>query len=136
LYNWYACDDSRGLCPVGWHIPSQEDWLQLANYLGGTTIAGGKMKSTGTLVSGTGLWYSPNTDATNSSGFSGIPSGSFYTGFIGVEIEGSYWTSTPQAGSFFPLNAYKVGLNAASNDLETTGHLGMQFGQSVRCVHN
>ncbi len=66
LYNWYAVNDSRGLAPVGYHIPSDAEWTQLTDYLGGRDVAGGKMKST------TG-WKAPNKDASNSSGFSGLP---------------------------------------------------------------
>jgi len=48
LYNWYAVNDPRGLAPKGWHIPTDEEWITLVNSLGGDTVAGGKMKSTGT----------------------------------------------------------------------------------------
>ena len=68
LYNWYAVNDSRGLAPDGWRVPSESEWNVLVNYLGGDSLAGCKMKSTS-------LWYSPNYCATNSSGFSALPSG-------------------------------------------------------------
>ena len=70
LYNWYAVIDSRGLAPLGWHVPSDKEWYTLIDYLGGVDIAGGKMKSVSSL------WISPNTGATNSSGFSALPGGS------------------------------------------------------------
>jgi len=73
LYNWYAVADARGLCPTGWHVPIDGEWTQLTDLFGGQSVAGGQMKTTGTLSAGTGLWLSPNTAATNSSGFSGIP---------------------------------------------------------------
>jgi uncharacterized protein (TIGR02145 family) len=73
LYNWYAVSDSRKLCPTDWHEPSDEDWTNLENYLGGVRFAGGKMKSTGTTESGTGLWRYPNFGGTNESGFTVIP---------------------------------------------------------------
>jgi uncharacterized protein (TIGR02145 family) len=69
LYNWYAVDDPRGLCPAGWHEPSDDEWTILTTYLGGDTVAGGKMKSV------SALWSSTNVDATNTSGFSGLPGG-------------------------------------------------------------
>ena len=75
LYNWFASADSRGLCPTGWHVPSIDEYVVLTDYLGGEALAGGKMKSIGTIESSTGLWHSPNTMATNESGFSGIPAG-------------------------------------------------------------
>jgi uncharacterized protein (TIGR02145 family) len=65
FYNSYAITDSLNICPVGWHVPSDADWTTLETYLGGSSIAGGKLKST------TG-WYSPNTGATNESGFSAL----------------------------------------------------------------
>ena len=70
LYNWYAVTDPRGLAPAGWHVPTDAEWTTLIDYLGGVLVAGGKMKSTGTTY-----WRIPNTDATNSSGFSALPGG-------------------------------------------------------------
>src|SRR5215831_16955339 len=63
LYNWYAVNDPRGLAPTGWHIPSDAEWDTLATHLGSN--AGGKLKDTGTIEAGTGLWYAPNKGATN-----------------------------------------------------------------------
>lgn len=68
LYNWYAITDPRGLAPEGWHIPLNNEWDILSNYLGGDNIAGGKLKATTS-------WNSPNTGATNSSGFSALAGG-------------------------------------------------------------
>ena len=70
LYNKYAVDDPRGLAPLGYHIPTDTEWNTLITYLGGTSVAGGKMKEAGTLH-----WQSPNTGATNISGFTGLGSG-------------------------------------------------------------
>jgi uncharacterized protein (TIGR02145 family) len=78
LYNWYAAKgiattyntSYKNLCPAGWHVPSDGEWTALTTFLGGESIAGGKMKSTGTT-----LWASPNTGATNVSGFTGLPGG-------------------------------------------------------------
>jgi len=70
LYNWYAVNDSRHLAPLGWHVPSDNEWRTLVDRLGGNEIAGGKMKEVGT-----GHWKSPNTGATNRSGFSALPGG-------------------------------------------------------------
>ena len=80
LYNWYAVNDPRGLAPQGWHIPTDAEWTTLSTLLGGTSVAGGKMKTTGIT-----RWNSPNTSATNESGFAGLPggyrngSGTFYS---------------------------------------------------------
>ena len=68
LYNWFAVADPRHVCPTGWHEPTDAEWTTLTDYLGGEEVAGGKMKSAGTQY-----WIGPNTDATNESGFSGLP---------------------------------------------------------------
>ena len=71
LYNWYAVINTNQICPSGWHIPTDSEWTTLTTFLGGESVAGGKMKSTGKEY-----WQAPNTGATNSSGFSGLPAGS------------------------------------------------------------
>ena len=68
FYNWYAVNTGK-LCPAGWHIPDNSEWNTLINYLGGDSIAGGKMKE-----SGTKHWEGPNLGATNESGFTALPS--------------------------------------------------------------
>ncbi|MBI5326284.1 MAG: C40 family peptidase [Ignavibacteriae bacterium] len=85
LYNWYAVNDPRGLAPIGWHIPSDGEWTTLTNQLGGESIAGGKLKEIGTTH-----WSSPNTGATNESGFTGLPSG--------------YRSDSPGNGTFYSIN--------------------------------
>lgn len=96
LYNWFAVYDPRGLAPAGWHIPGDAELTALTTFLGGELVAGGKMKSSGTIEAGTGLWHAPNTDATNSSGFTAFPGGyrnddgSFY----GIGGYGGWWSST------------------------------------------
>jgi uncharacterized protein (TIGR02145 family) len=78
LYNWYAVTDPRGLAPRGWHVPFRTEWQVMKSLVYNMTPAGqigGKMKSTGTIEAGTGLWYAPNTGATNLSGFTGLPGG-------------------------------------------------------------
>jgi uncharacterized protein (TIGR02145 family) len=96
LYNWYACADARQLCPVSWHVPSDAEWTVLTDYLGGAGIAGGKMKTTGISEAATGLWYSPNQSATNSSGFSGAPEGgrSIFGGYDNIGDYGNWWSSS------------------------------------------
>jgi len=65
LYNWFAVDDSREIAPIGYHIPTINEWDDLITCLGGTSVAAGKLKTKGTLEAGTGLWLAPNTGATN-----------------------------------------------------------------------
>jgi uncharacterized protein (TIGR02145 family) len=81
----------RGVCPAAWHLPTDNEWTTLSTFLGGTSIAGGKMKETGLTH-----WTSPNTGATNESGFTALPAG--YRGasvnFLELKISGSFWTST------------------------------------------
>jgi uncharacterized protein (TIGR02145 family) len=91
LYNWYAVNDPRGLAPAGWHIPTDAEWTTLGTFLGGDPVAGGKMKSIGTDI-----WISPNTDATNSSGFNGFPGGFRKVNgtFDNLRNFGSWWSAT------------------------------------------
>lgn len=84
----------QGLCPVGWHIPSDAEWTELTNYLGGESIAGGKLKGTGTIY-----WNSPNTGATNSSNFSARAGGyKDISNFYNINLD-SFWWSTTEDGS-------------------------------------
>ena len=70
LYNWYAVNTGK-LCPTGWHVPTDAEWTILTTFLGGESVAGGKLKETGTTH-----WYDPNTGATNETGFTALPCGS------------------------------------------------------------
>ncbi|MFN6389168.1 MAG: FISUMP domain-containing protein, partial [Bacteroidota bacterium] len=138
LYNWYAVDDSRNVCPTGWHVPTDAEWTTLTSLLGGLGVAGGKMKSTGLQY-----WFSPNEAATNESGFSGLPGGtrdslidlseSAISSFDHVGFSGSWWSSTKSSNTqsawyrfltYFGGNAYR----------STFGQL--QSGFSVRCLRD
>lgn len=90
LYNWDAVNFGK-LCPIGWHVPSNAEWYTLTTYLGGNPVAGGKMKEAGTAH-----WASPNTGATNSSGFTALPGGSRnYLGFFSAMTYNAYfWSSS------------------------------------------
>ncbi len=102
LYNWFACVDSRQLCPVGWHVPTDSEWTVLSDNLGGETVAGAKIKTTGTVEVGTGLWHSPNSGASNSSGFSGPPGGGrIYFGVYYDYGSWGYWWSSSENGTSF-----------------------------------
>jgi uncharacterized protein (TIGR02145 family) len=133
LYNWYAVADPRGLCPTGWHVPSDAEWTTLENFLGGADVAGGKMKSTGTIQASTGLWQDPNTDATNSSGFTAFPGGyrttdgSLYT----VGNYGNWWSSTQYSSP----DAWFRGLNYSFAASVRNGY-GKTAGFSVRCLQD
>jgi uncharacterized protein (TIGR02145 family) len=117
LYNWYAVVDSRGLCPTGWHVPTDEEWMKLEDILGGNEVAGGKMKSKEPAPDGSQLWNYPNSGATDASGFSGLPGG-FRNHQISTDssclLKGDvgYWWSTNSIDGnlarFFELNTYSI----------------------------
>lgn len=114
LYNWYAVADTRNICPVGWHIPSDIEWGDLLTSLGGGSIAGGKLKQTGTTN-----WNDPNTGATNSSGFTGLASGTRdYDGtFKEFKRSAYYWasseTSATNATGWYLFYNYNSVLNGS-----------------------
>jgi uncharacterized protein (TIGR02145 family) len=132
LYNWYAVTDSRGLCPTGWHVPSDGEWTTLITFLGGESVAGGAMKSTATQPT-PGGWNAPNTGATNSSGFTGLPGGYRDSGggffFLG---DGGSWWSSSGAGSG---NAWHRGLGS-NVAVAGRGSNPRRDGGSVRCLKN
>ncbi|MCP4089288.1 MAG: hypothetical protein GY746_05805 [Gammaproteobacteria bacterium] len=125
LYNWPA---SLTACPQGWSLPSDHEWTVLADYLGGFDVAGGKMKEAGTTH-----WDYPNTGATNSSGFSGLPGGGRGAGGE-FDYSGSdgYWWSLSEG-----LSGEALGRSLSHNDgwLSPTDHV-KQIGSSVRCFKN
>ena len=125
LYNWYAVETSK-LAPKGWHIPSDKEWQQLINYLGGSEVAGGKMKSTK-------YWQSPNLGASNSSGFNGLPAGYRYSNgtFTAIGYNGYFWSSTEN----FTHYAWNRFLDYSSLDAYRLD-LYKQNGFSVRCVRD
>ena len=94
LYNWYTVADPRNLCPAGWHLPTDAEWITLTDSLGGQRVAGGKMKTT------TG-WGAPNTSATDESGFSGLPGGYRYNsnGTFGNVGDFGWWWSSSKGGA-------------------------------------
>ncbi len=134
LYEWGAAmnnvttESPQGACPTGWHIPSQADFNELVVYLGGEDVAGGKLKSTGTLSGGDGLWTSPNTGATNESGFTALPAG---WNLYAIGLTANFWSST----LFDANNSYRIELDndyAGINKLGDTG--GNDGAISVRCI--
>jgi uncharacterized protein (TIGR02145 family) len=133
LYNWYSCVDARQLCPVGWHVPTDAEWTLLTDYLGGESIAGGKMKITGILEATAGLWYSPNYGATNSSGFSGSPGGYRITNgnHTSIGYLGRWWSSSEDDAS----NAWNSRMSSSNDDVIRGGSI-KQYGFSVRCLRD
>lgn len=122
---------TQGICPTGWHLPTVSEWSVLLDYLGGSGLAGGKMKTTGTTH-----WQSPNTGATNSSGFSGLPGGIrdgviSIGDFTAISWVGDFWSSTEYSSG----EAWYVGLN--SNVSYALSSISSKVnGFSVRCIRN
>ncbi len=133
LYNWYATADNRGICPAGWRIPDQYDWLDLSEALGRAALAGGAIKTTGTLADGTGLWLGLNEAASNSSGFSGLPAG--YRSERGFYFNQGYsagwWTR--RESNFFAGWTREV--DTSNGRLYRVSNY-KKSGFSVRCVRN
>ena len=119
----------EGLCPNGWHIPSDSEWTQIASYLDGAEVAGGKMKETGEAH-----WLSPNTDATNSSGFTALGCGHRAPegGFIVFNQYTNYWSST----EYSTIAAWSRALGYIAGALWTDADYYKTKGFSVRCVKN
>jgi uncharacterized protein (TIGR02145 family) len=128
LYNWYAINDTRGLSPEGWHIPSDAEFTILSDYLGGESVAGGKMKETGYTH-----WLSPNEGATNSSGFSGLPGGyrSSNGYYYSIRYYGYWWSSTVYDDTY----AWYIYLYYNYTDLSRDYNYKV-CGFSVRCVRD
>ena len=149
LYNWSAANDNRGVCPEGFHLPSDQEWSELIQYLDPSTnpyaenhndvhssLAGGMLKDTGTVQGGDGLWQFPNTNATNESGFSALPAGltndengnfnlmGYYLGYLAW-----YWTSTAIDSDL----AWTRELFWSGSDIHRHS-ITKNYGISVRCV--
>lgn len=123
LYNWYAVNSGK-LCPEGWRVPTEAEVMELYTFLGGTSVAGGKMKST----SG---WDSPNTGANNSSGFTGLPGGYRMANgtFDKMGNNGFWWTITTYSAS----NGWYYNL-FSGNATGYKDNISKKVGMSCRCV--
>ena len=126
IYTWYAATDNRGICPAGWHLPTDAEWTTLTTYLGGESVAGGKLKETATT-----RWLSPNTDATNEVNFTALPGGYRNQNgeYTGIGNYGYWWSSTQNSmisawNRSMSYGSSSVGRNAS---YERNGH-------SIRCV--
>jgi uncharacterized protein (TIGR02145 family) len=136
LYQWkemmqyVITPGAQGLCPTGWHLPSDANWFDLIYFLGAG--AGGNMKETGTTH-----WFSPNTGATNSSGFTALGAGYRNTNdrpvkFFNLRAYGVFWSSTEYSAStagFWQLH------NREATILYSSASKG-NYGLSVRCLQD
>ncbi|MBI2056917.1 fibrobacter succinogenes major paralogous domain-containing protein [Candidatus Pacearchaeota archaeon] len=136
LYDWNAIMQGatssisnpsgvQGICPTGWHVPSDAEWSNLVNYLGGDSVAGGKMKETGTSY-----WTTPNTGATNISGFTALPGGYRSAGwFGGINGYGHWWSATENSGLYARMHTLRYYSTQVYNSNEEKTD-----GRSCRCV--
>jgi len=124
LYNWYAVDEARGLCPSGWHVPTDGEWTVMTGFLGGENVAGVQMKTTYG-------WYDGG-NGTNSSGFSGLPGGfrDFSGYFSSAGSHGNWWSSSPVGSS-----AWFRYLGSNGESVYRNGD-DRRSGFSVRCVRD
>jgi uncharacterized protein (TIGR02145 family) len=128
LYNGYAATDLRGICPIGWHVPSDTEWTILTTYLGGVIVAGGKIKSVGTAY-----WNVNIIEATNESGFSALPGGyRDYEGRIrSLRDAAVFWSASE-------IDYYNLWLryldNYWSDNRITRAYFRKESGAAVRCL--
>lgn len=124
LYTWYVITDNRNICPTGWHIPTETEWIALVTYLGGESIAGDFLKEAGTAH-----WMSPNP-STNKSGFSAVGGGiRFSNGFDNLQRLGYYWSSSQnnEDNAWYWIMGYSGQGASKYETLKTEG-------LSVRCI--
>lgn len=130
LYNWFTIgkniNGNKNLCPTGWHIPSDAEWILLTDYLGGDTIAGGKMKELGITS-----WNSPNTSANNTSLFSALPGGYKDSDgwYASIGFSGFWWSSTEDSTG----SCWARQLNCAKSNIYREKY-DKKYGMSVRCL--
>ena len=130
LYNWYAVskttNGNKNICPTNWHVPTDAEWTVLIDYLGGASVAGGKMKETGT-----NNWLGQNTDASNVSLFTGLPGGHrlIDASYSSFGYNGSWWSSTEG-----PANGALYRTLGNDNINASRGNYNKQNGFSVRCL--
>jgi uncharacterized protein (TIGR02145 family) len=127
LYTWYAATDSRNICPIGWHLPNNRDWITLRDFLGGDNNAGGQLKA-----KGTSFWNSPNTGATNGTGFTALPGGlCHYGAFDQIGKSGFWWSAASFESTTW--EAYFIGMGSDTG-LIYINIDNMKEGFSIRCV--
>ena len=130
LYNWYVIsptmNGNKNVCPIGWHIPTDVEWKILSDFLGGDTIAGGKMKDASLMN-----WKSPNTNANNSSGFNGLPAGDRISdGKDDNLFSYAFWWSSSEIDS-----KYSTFRRLNYNDSKILRDAGYKnAGLSIRCI--
>ena len=150
LYNWYAVNDLRKLCPAGWHVPTDAEWtimiqtldpMQLVNSTNVSTFTGAQSATAGTVMKstvtnssiGSGLGWNPGSPGTNTSGFSVLPGGFRCTSsFSNIRNYAFFWSATPSSTS----NAYYRLLYTDNGNVDRNNNYvnAKRFGGSVRCL--
>lgn len=133
LYNWYAVTSNSGLCPEGWRVPTNDDWEDLIEALGGEDVAGGKMKSSRSAPEDHPRWNSANTGATNEADFYAYPAGcrTSLGEFFDLGDYAYWWTSTEYDASF--AVSWYVGYDGTYIDYN---YRKKRTGYSVRCIRD
>ncbi|MEC8597643.1 MAG: FISUMP domain-containing protein [Bacteroidota bacterium] len=132
LYNWYAADDPRGLCPSGWHVPSDEEWTNLENYITSQNFNG----TEGTALKATSGWIAGG-NGTDDFGFSALPGGRRWTGlgFIDAGEAGNWWSTTISGVPPTMPDTYLIKMRALNtNSILYEADLVARIGMSVRCL--
>ena len=138
LYNFQAALDTSGLCPCGWHVPTELEFAVLINYLGGFEDAMRKMKSSGSIEDGRGLWTNPNDDfildGNNLSGFNALPGGyGFYNEFHRKDSMASFWALPTEGNGAIEFNI-SIGLPYVEKHSNTQDEAKAVLYYSVRCI--
>lgn len=130
LYNWFAVDDDRGLCPEGWRLPTDDEIIDLRDLYGGYSEAGGAFKETGTHEDGDGYWREPNAGATNETGFTARPGGARIHGVYFNRQTTSYFWTADDTGEEFARNY----LMTYDEEHFLRHSYQKHYGLSVRCL--
>jgi uncharacterized protein (TIGR02145 family) len=128
LYNWYTVNTNK-LCPRGWHVSTDAEWTTLTTYLGGESVAGNKLRETGTTH-----WRYQNTGATNESGFTALPSGyrNYDGAFDNVGYFGFWWSATEYVATAAWFRLMDCGNSGVSRGVNGS----KRNGWSVRCLRD
>lgn len=128
LYNWFTVNDPRGIAPEGWHVPNDNEWKELTDYLGGDDLAGGKLKDNATKQ-----WVIPNIGATNETGFAGLAGGwrAITGNFCNIWYDGNFWSTEEENTDL----AWLRGITS-SNSILHSNIFYKGTGYSVRCLRD
>jgi len=142
LYNWYAVNDLRKLCPAGWHVPTDAEWTimiqtldpgQLVTSVNVSTFIGTQSGTAGTVMKSTVEW-NPGSPGTNTSGFSALPGGSRFSGgsFVFIRSDAMFWSATEYGSN----NAWNRTLSSSSGSVNRFNTANRSVGASVRCLRD